>query len=72
MQLMTQGEVLEFHHRPAAQSAGDNRNNRTHCVMHAGDTMAANLKTLDFSARFGVFSSHRLLRAVQPGQCLAG
>jgi hypothetical protein len=50
MQLMAESEVLWFHRRPAAQSAGNNRSDRTHGLIHAVDTTVANLKTLDFSA----------------------
>jgi len=49
VQLMTEGEVLQFHCSPAAKSAGNDRDDRTHGLMHAGDITAANLKTADFS-----------------------
>jgi hypothetical protein len=49
IQLMTEGEVLQFHYRPPPQSARHNRGDRTQGLIHTGDTTAANLKTLDYS-----------------------
>ena len=49
VQLMTEGEVLQFHHRPATESAGKPRDDRSLELKHAGDTTAAHPKTLDFS-----------------------
>ena len=50
VQLMTEGEVLQFHNRPATESAGENRRRwNARCLSMPSDTMAANPKTLDFS-----------------------
>jgi hypothetical protein len=46
---MTQGKVFLFKNRPATESADKNRNDETLEREHAGDTMAAHPKTLDFS-----------------------
>jgi hypothetical protein len=51
VQLMTECEVLQFHHRPATEPAGENGDDETHVFKHAGNTMAVNPKTLDFSLR---------------------
>jgi len=51
VQLVTQGEVLEFQNRPTAESAGKNRAEGTHELKHARNTTAARLITRDFSAR---------------------
>ena len=50
MQLMTEGEVLQFQNRPAAQSAGDQGDDPTREFIHAADITEANPKTLYFSA----------------------
>jgi hypothetical protein len=39
LQLMTEGEVLQFQNRPATESAGKNRDYGTHMLKHAGDTI---------------------------------
>jgi hypothetical protein len=49
VQLMTKGEVLQFHHRPATESAGQNGDDETHILKHPENTIAVNPKTLDFS-----------------------
>jgi hypothetical protein len=54
VQLMTESEVLQFHHRPATESAGDRPDDGTRMLEHAENTMAVNPKTLDFSRLFGV------------------
>jgi hypothetical protein len=51
VQLMTQGEVLQFRNCAATESADKNRNDETQEREHAGDTTAAHPKTLDFSTR---------------------
>lgn len=51
MQLVTEGEVLQLQNGPTAKSAGKDRDDGTHELEHAGDTTAAYLKTLAFSAR---------------------
>src|ERR1700691_4961790 len=50
VQLVTEGEVIQFQNRPTAESASKNRDNRAPVLMHAGDTTADHRKTLDFSA----------------------
>jgi hypothetical protein len=50
VQLVTEGEVLQFQNGPTAESASKNRNHGTPELMHAGDTTADHRKTLDFSA----------------------
>ena len=57
MQLVTEGEVLQLQNGPTAKSAGKNRDDRTHELEHAADSMAAYPKTRLFGP-FGVFSSH--------------
>jgi hypothetical protein len=49
VQLMTEGEVLQLHNRPATESACKPRNDRSLELIHAGETTAAHAKTLDFS-----------------------
>jgi hypothetical protein len=49
VQLMTESEVLQFHHRPATESAGERPDDGTRMLEHAENTMAVNPKTLDFS-----------------------
>jgi putative transposase len=49
VQLMTEGKVLQLQSGPTAESAGKHRDDRTHELEHAGDTTAANSRTLDFS-----------------------
>src|SRR5271169_3626189 len=49
MQLMTKSEVLQFHNGSATESAGESGDDGTHMFKHAENTMAVNLKTLDFS-----------------------
>ncbi len=49
VQLMTEGEVLQLHNRPTTESAYQPRNDRSLELIHAGETRAANAKTLDFS-----------------------
>ena len=47
---MTEGEVLQFHNRPATESAGNNRDDGSlDELKHAGDIKKVILKTLDFS-----------------------
>jgi hypothetical protein len=46
---MAQGNDLKFQNRPATESASKNENERMHEREHAGDTTAADAKTLDFS-----------------------
>jgi hypothetical protein len=50
VQLVTEGEVLQFQNGPTAESASKNRDDGTPELMHAGDTTADHRKTLDFSA----------------------
>jgi hypothetical protein len=49
VQLMTEREVLQLHNRPTTESAYKPRNDRSLELIHAGETRAANAKTLDFS-----------------------
>jgi hypothetical protein len=51
VQLVTEGEDLQFQDRPTAESAGKHRHDGMHELRHAGDTTAAHPKTLDFSER---------------------
>src|SRR6266851_810757 len=48
---MAHGNDLKFQNRPATESASKDGNDRTHEREHAGDTTAADAKTLDFSPR---------------------
>jgi hypothetical protein len=68
VQLVTQGEVLEFQNRPTAESAGKNRADGTHELKHAGNTTAARLITRDFSARseFLVATGRRIAFQAKP------
>src|ERR1700722_16832773 len=50
MQLMTEGEVLQFQNGPTAEPAGNNRDDGAHMFKHPENTMAVNPKTLGFSA----------------------
>ena len=49
VQLVTERGVLEFHNRPATESAYKPRNDRSLERKHAGDVKPVILKTLDFS-----------------------
>jgi hypothetical protein len=51
VQLVTEGEVLQFKNSPTTEAAGNHREDRTHELEHAGDTTAALPKTLDFWRR---------------------
>jgi hypothetical protein len=42
VQLVTEGEVLQLQNGPTAESAGKNRDDRTHELEHAADSTAAN------------------------------
>lgn len=71
---MPQGEVLQFQNPAIAESAGENRDDGTHDLKHAGETTAARHKTLDFSwhSEFLVatrpnFRSRALLVEAEPG-----
>jgi ribosomal protein L40E len=48
VQLVTESEVLQLQNHPTTESAGNNRDDGTHELEHAGDTTAALTKTLDF------------------------
>jgi hypothetical protein len=61
VQLMTEGEDVQFQIHPVTEAAGNNRNDRTHECEYADDIAAVSLKTLGFFAPFGVFSSHNLV-----------
>jgi len=50
VQLMTQGEVLEFHHCPTTESASKPTDDRSHELKHAGDIASVNPITPDSSA----------------------
>jgi hypothetical protein len=49
MQLVTEGEVLQFQNRPTAESPRKNGDDGAHDLKHAGDTTAVHPKSLDFS-----------------------
>jgi hypothetical protein len=51
VQLVTEGEVLHFQNHPTTESAGNNRDDGTHELEHAGNTTATHPETLDFSLR---------------------
>jgi hypothetical protein len=53
---MAQDNDFMFLNRPATESASKNGNDRMHERQHAGDTTAADAKTLDFSP-FSEFSA---------------
>ena len=55
MQLVTEGEVLQFQNGPTAETASNSRDDGTRMSKHAQNTMAAEPETLDFSA-FSEFS----------------
>src|ERR1700730_3130087 len=48
VQLVTESEVIQLQNHPTTESAGNNRDDGTHELEHAGDTTAALTKTLDF------------------------
>jgi hypothetical protein len=50
MQLVTEGKVLQFQNSPTAETARNGRDDGTRMFKHAQNTMAAEPKTLDFSA----------------------
>jgi hypothetical protein len=56
MQLVTEGEVLQFQNGPTAETAGNSRDDGTRMFKHAQNTMAAEPETLDFSP-FSEFSA---------------
>jgi hypothetical protein len=49
VQLVTEGEVLQFQNSPTTEAAGNTRDDGTHELKHAGDTAATLQKTLEFS-----------------------
>ena len=51
VQLVTEGEVIQFQNRPTAESEGKNPDDGTHELKHAENTTAAHPKTLDSSER---------------------
>jgi hypothetical protein len=61
---MAQGKDLKFQNRPATESASKNGNDRMHERERAGDTTAADAKTLDFSplSEFSAGTGRRRLR----------
>ena len=63
MQLMTEGEVLQFQNGPAAEPAGNSGDDEPHMFKHPENTMAVNPKTLGFSAlsEFLVGTGHAIV-----------
>ena len=59
VQLMTQGEVLQFQHRTTTESAGNNRDDGTHELKHAERHYGDESQNSRLFAAFGVFSRHR-------------
>src|SRR5216684_8643925 len=62
---MAQGNDLKFQNRPATESASKDGNDRTHEREHAGDTTAADAKTLDCSP-LSEFSAAQPLALAMP------
>jgi len=72
MQLMTEGEVLSFRNCPTTESAGKHGDDGSLELMHAGDTTAVILKTLDssplseFSVGIGTLVAIPMRRRLSP------
>src|ERR1035437_1847844 len=67
VQLVTEGEVLQFQNRPAAESAGKNRDDGTHELKHTGANSPTMRSTVN-SALPAAFACARLRRSIRrPG-----